>query len=127
MIKHYFQTLPMGILTLWCYVIWYVVMATYYFKADFALWRNSIGLSLIVGIALVLATGPISLERIQKNSWQVIRLFLCPFFVSSFSSLTQGKGFLLLISPIFEENLLAFNLCFFFCALVYSIKRLPFN
>jgi len=125
-IKRYFQTLPIGILALWCYIIWYMVMVTYYFKADFALWRNSVGLSLIVGIALVLATGPISLERMHKNFWQVFRLFLCPFCVSSFSSLTQGKDFLLLISPIFEENLLAFSLCFFFCSIVYSVKKLVF-
>lgn len=122
--KGYLQALPLGILVLWCYIIWYLVMVSYYFDGDILLWRNSFGLSLIVGVALVLATGPLSFVRIAQNYWGVMRLFLCPFCVSSFSSLTRGKGFLLLLSPVLEENLVAMGCCLCFCALVYGLKKL---
>jgi len=121
--KNYLQALPLGNLILWCYIIWYLVMVSYYFDGDIILWRNSFGLSIIVGVALVLATGPISLTRVAENFWQVMRLFICPFCVSSFSSLTQGKGFILLISPILEENLVALGGCCCFCVLVCAFKK----
>ena len=123
MIKRYLYKLPIGILVLWCYIIWYVVMVSYYFNLDATLWRNSAGLSLIVGVALVLATGPLSIERVKKHFWQVFRLFVCPFCVSSFSALTQGNNFLLFLSPRFEENIIAISLCLLFCIVTYSIKR----
>lgn len=122
--KSYLRAMPLGNLILWCYIIWYLVMVVFYFDGNITLWGNSIGLSLIVGFALVLATGPLSKARIRQQFWQVTRLFLCPFCVSSFSALTKGKGFSLLISPILQENLVAFTLCMVFCGLVYIVKRI---
>ncbi|MEH6577172.1 MAG: hypothetical protein V7731_08840 [Amphritea sp.] len=121
--KNYLQSMPLGTLILWCYIIWYLVMVAFYFDGSFTLWGNSIGLSLIVGFALVLATGPLSKARIRQQFWQVTRLFLCPFCVSSFSALTKGKGFSLLVSPVLQENLVALTLCMLFCGLVYTVKR----
>ncbi|MEH6473539.1 MAG: hypothetical protein V7752_20105 [Halopseudomonas sp.] len=113
-----------GILVLWIYIIWYLVMVAQYFEPDPALWANSLGLCLIVGLALVLATGPITKQRLKTQYWQVFRLFLCPFCVSSFSALTKEKGFFLILSPEPGKNLLALSCCAVFLVMVVAIKRL---
>lgn len=125
--RQYLRTMPTGIQILWCYVIWYLVMVIYYFDTDPVLWRNSLGLSIIVGIALVLATGPIKFERFRQQFWQVVRLFLCPFCVSSFSGLTKSKGFLLLLSSQSNENVVAITACGSFCIIVFLIKKYDIN
>mgnify|MGYP000023498898 CR=1 FL=1 len=119
----YLRQLPNGILILWCYLIWYLVMASFYFVADGRLWLNSVGIALIVGTALILATGPFNLERIKNHFFQVMRLVLCPFFVSSFSALTKGKSFFLLFSPILAENLYALLACTSFILITFMVKR----
>ncbi|MBY4676691.1 hypothetical protein [Marinobacterium arenosum] len=121
--KPYLSSMPLGSLTLWCYFIWYLAMVAFHFDRNAKLWANSLGLSAIVGIALVLATGPLSLARVRRQFWQVARLFLCPFCVSSFSALTKEEGFFLLISPSLEENMVALLLCCCFCALVFGVRK----
>ncbi len=120
---NYLRAMPTSIQILWCYVIWYFVMALYYFDSNPALWSNSLGISIIVGIALVLATGPITVVRFRQQFWQVIRLFLCPFCVSSFSALTKNKGFLLILSSQSKENFAAGTLCGIFFIIVLIIKK----
>lgn len=112
-------------LILWVYFIWYLSMAGLYFDASPTLWGNSFGLSLIVGTALMLATGLPTKLRVKNHFWQVFRLYLCPFCVSSFSSLTKGHGFYLIISPVLNSNLLALSCCLVFVAAVLLFKRLP--
>ena len=124
MLLRYLKQLPNGILILWCYLIWYLVIASSYFVWDLRLWLNSMGIALIVGTALILATGPLSVDRIKNNFFQVMRLVLCPFFVSSFSALTKGKGFFLVFSPILQENLIALLACCAFVVLTLSVKRM---
>jgi len=101
---HYFGQLPPSRLVLWSYVTWWVVMVTNHFRSDPRLWAMSIGIGLIVGFALMLSTGPITLERFRHRSWESLRLFICPFMVSSFSSLVTGKNFILVFSPWWTEN-----------------------
>lgn len=120
---NYIRAMPNSTQVLWCYVIWYVVMVLYYFDSNLALWSNSLGISIIVGVALVLATAPITVVRFRQQFWQVARLFLCPFCVSSFSALTKGKGFWLILSSEPDENLVALILCGIFCIIVFIIKR----
>lgn len=122
----YLNSMSIGTLILWCYLIWYLVMATFYFDSSTKLWANSLGLSMVVGLALVLATGPLSLTRIQQQFWLVARLFMCPFLVSSFSALTKSKGFFLLVSPMAMENMVALTACLGFCSLVYASKVIAF-
>lgn len=123
MLLRYLKQLPNGILILWCYLIWYLVMASSYFVLDMRLWLNSMGLAIIVGTALILATGPFNMARIKNHFFQVMRLVLCPFFVSSFSALTKGKGFFLLFSPVLLENLYAVIACCLFMMMTYLAKR----
>src|SRR5271154_3030311 len=89
----YFASLTVGRIILWCYLIWYLVTVVNHFDASPALWLSSIGVSAIVGFALLLSVnGGGSLNR---DSWQTFRLFLMPFCVSSFSSLIKNRGYLL--------------------------------
>jgi xanthine/uracil permease len=100
----YFALLPPSRLILWSYVIWWLFMVTYYFSSDPRLWAMSLGIGLIVGFALMLCTGPVTLDRFRKRFWESLRLFVCPFMVSSFSAAVTGKNFILVFSPNWEEN-----------------------
>jgi len=78
---------------------------------------NSLGISVVVGYALFLSTGPGTIERLMQRFWESLRLFMCPFLVSSFSSLVKGKGFMLLFSPLLADNLVAASACLVFIGL----------
>jgi hypothetical protein len=116
----YLRTLSAGRLVLWCYLIWYVVVLCRYFDPNPRLWLTSVGIAIIVGIALYLSSTANG-NRLQP--WQVIRLFLMPFFVSSFAALVKGRGFLLIFSPEPKEILLSIALCGLLCAIVFALKR----
>ncbi|MEH6823540.1 MAG: hypothetical protein V7629_06485 [Motiliproteus sp.] len=109
-------------LVLWVYIIWYLAMVCQHFDGNPGLWGNSLGLSLIVGTALVLATGTVTRLRLKKQFWQLFRLYCCPFCVSSFSALTKDQGFELVFSPEREKNLWALLGCLGFVLVVLSIK-----
>lgn len=91
-------------LILWSYVIWWAVMVNHYFTPDPRIWATSLGIGFIVGVALMLSTGPISLDRFRNSFWESMRLFLTPLMVSSFSALIAGKNFILVFSPVWQEN-----------------------
>lgn len=115
----YFARLTAGKITLWCYLIWYLVFATLYFDPSRNLWLTSLGISGIIGIALILST---SGGGSRLEPWVVFRLFLMPFCVSSFSALVKGRGFFLIFSPRMQENLVALGCCAAFCAFVTGVK-----
>jgi len=115
----YFAQLPKGKVALWCYLVWYLFFVAHYFDPSRNLWLTSIGLSAIIGVALILSTTGASS---RLNRWQVFRLFLMPFCVSSFSALVKGRGFILVFSPQFLENVFALGFCAAFCAFVFAVK-----
>src|SRR4051794_33675482 len=108
MLFRYFKNLSTGRLILWCYLIWYLVVLVRYFDPAPRIWLTSLGLSGIIGVALYISstTGGNKLER-----WQIIRLFLMPFFVSSFAALVKGKNFVLIFSPNPNEIIWGLALC----------------
>ena len=110
----YLATLPTTKLILWCYLIWYGVTAVHYFDPTPSIWVNALGISFIIGIALVLSVG----GRGTLDRWQVFRLFLMPFCVSSFSSLIKGHGFFLVVPPSLVELAQSLAACAAFVALV---------
>ncbi|MFS6827333.1 hypothetical protein [Cyanobium sp. ATX-6F1] len=91
----YFAKLRPGKQVLWCYLIWYLVSAIALFEPDPLLWLNSLGLSVIIGVGLMLRVSRDVASPTDR--WQTLRLFLMPFCVSSFAALTKGKGYVLLI------------------------------
>ena len=120
---HYLSNLSKGRLILWCYFIWYLVVLVRYFDPSPRLWLTSIGLSLIIGFALYVSTTVAGERKVNLQRWQVIRLFMMPFCVSSFSALVKGRGFFLIFSPNVEEILIAVGLCAVLCGTVAGLKR----
>jgi hypothetical protein len=118
----YLRGLSAGRAVLWCYLIWYLVMAGFYFDPSPRQWLTSVGLSVIIGLALVLSVSTPGAPR--PDRWQLMRLFLVPFCVSSFAALVKDRGFILIFSPKLAETFLALALCGAFCLTVVLIKRL---
>ena len=119
----YLSNLSKGRLILWCYFIWYLVVLVRYFDPSPRLWLTSLGLSLIIGFALYVSTTATGEKKLKLDRWQVIRLFMMPFCVSSFSALVKGRGFFLIFSPNIEEILIAVGLCALLCGTVSVLKR----
>lgn len=119
----YLFALPPGKMALWCYLIWYFVTVAHHFDPSPRLWFNSLGISAVIGIALVLSVGNGATSK--PDPWQTFRLFLMPFCVSSFSSLIKGQGFVLVLSPRRDELITSIALCLGFVLLVVAIKRWP--
>ncbi|MGB8167194.1 MAG: hypothetical protein WCF18_06855 [Chthoniobacteraceae bacterium] len=115
----YFAKLSGGKIVLWCYLIWYLFFTARYFDPSRALWLTSLGISGIIGIALILSTTG---KNSRLDRWQIFRLFLMPFCVSSFAALVKGRGFLLIFSPRPFENFIALGSCAAFCAFVAVMK-----
>ena len=118
----YLANLSIGRLILWCYLIWYVVVLVRYFDPSLRLWLTSLGLSAIIGFALYLSTVA-GTNKVKLEFWQVFRLFLMPFCVSSFAALVKGKGFILIFSPKVEEIGIAIGSCLMLCVTVAVLKR----
>src|SRR5258708_36109818 len=123
MFLRYLSNLSKGRLILWCYFIWYLVVLVRYFDPSPRLWLTSLGLSLIIGFALYVSTTAAGENKVKLERWQVIRLFMMPFCVSSFSALVKGKGFFLIFSPNTEEILIAVGLCAMLCGTVAVLKK----
>jgi hypothetical protein len=123
MLLCYLAHLTTGRLILWCYFIWYAVILVRYFDSSLKLWLTSLGISFIVGIALVISTTSAGHGTMKLDRWQIFRLFLMPLCVSSFSALVKGQGFILIFSPHLEENGIAAGLCLLLCITVLLLKR----
>ena len=123
MLLRYLTNLSTGRLILWCYFIWYVVVLVRYFDASPRLWLTSLGLSLIIGVALFISTAKSGTNQVKLDRWQVFRLFLMPFCVSSFSALVKGKDFVLIFSPKPTEIATAAGFCALLCATTLLLKR----
>jgi hypothetical protein len=121
-LRRYLATLSTARLILWCYFIWYAVVLVKYFDPSPRLWLTSLGLSAIIGFALYLSTAGSGSTKVRLDRWQIFRLFLMPFCVSSFAALVKGKDFVLIFSPRPAEILLAIALCAALCVMVLALK-----
>lgn len=116
----YFRHLSTAKQILWCYLIWYSAMATFHFDATPRLWMTSLGISVVIGIGLILSIS----GNGKPDFWTTARLFLMPFCVSSFSALVKDHGFLLIFSPVWREDLIALSAGAGFVLLCYVVRRL---
>ena len=119
----YFHNLRTGKIVLWCYLIWYGVMAAFHFDPRLSLWLNSLGISIVIGAALILSVLPPAGIR-AMDKWVFARLFMMPFCVSSFAALIKDQGFIVVFSPKFSENLWALGACALFVGIVLCCKVL---
>jgi hypothetical protein len=120
---HYLGNLRSGKIVLWCYLIWYLVMVSFYFDPRVSLWINSIGISAVMGTGLVLSVLPAGGLRAMEK-WAVARLFMIPFCVSSFAALIKDRGFIVVFSPSLRENLIALGACALFVATTFVCRSL---
>jgi len=120
---HYFAGLTTGRIILWCYLIWYGVSVVNHFDPSPRLWITSIGLSAIIGFALILSTSSSSKGTTKLDRWQLFRLFLMPFCVSSFAALVKDLGYVLIFPPSLRENLIGAAAIALFLAVVIVLKR----
>lgn len=105
---------------LWCYLIWYIVIIYFYFDPSLKIWINAIGISAVIGTALLLS---VSSNKIgERDNWQTFRLYLMPFCVSSFSALIKGQGFIVFISPKIKETLVSVLCCVLFLSVILVVK-----
>jgi hypothetical protein len=118
----YLAELSVGKLVLWCYLCWYIAIAALYFDNTPTLWLSSVGMSAIVGTALVLST----VSKVHRpDGWAIFRLFLMPFCVSSYAALIKGKGFVLIFPPVLKHSAVAAGACAGFLLLHFALR--PFR
>lgn len=117
----YLSDVAPGKVALWCYLIWYLVAVVSHFDPAPQIWLSSLGISVIVGIALLLSVE--SKLDTRPNHWQTFRLFLMPFCVSSFSALIKGQGYFLILPRQPIELATSLALCAAFVLFVYGLKR----
>ena len=110
-------------LVLWCYLIWWAFVAVRYFDPNLRLWLSSLGISAIIGTGLYLSTVHGGRTRTRLEPWQIARLYLMPFCVSSFAALIKGQGFLLVFYPTLADNASAALGCSAFVAASALAKR----
>jgi hypothetical protein len=117
---NYISRLTAGKIALWCYLLWYLITVIHYFDPTPTIWLNSVGISLVIGVALMLSVNGSS---VRGDPWQAFRLFMMPFCVSSFAALIKERGFVLIFPPTMMENLISIGTCAVFVCVVVAIKR----
>jgi len=117
----YFAQLSSGKIVLWCFLIWYLATVIHHFDATPGIWLNALGISAIIGVALYLSV--LEPGKPRPDRWTVLRLFLMPFCVSSFSQLIKGKGFVLVFPPDLHEIVVSLTACAAFTIVVLILKR----
>lgn len=110
-------------LTLWCYLIWYGFVFARYFDSSLRLWLSSLGIAAIIGTGLYLSTAHGGKQKTNLERWQVARLYMMPFCVSSFAALIKGRGFFLVFDPSPAANLKALGACFSFVVVARLAHR----
>ena len=120
-LRRYLANLSPGKTVLWCYAIWYGVNVWHHFDPKLRLWLTSVGLSAIIGFALLLSTASAT-NRKPQDPWVVFRLFLMPFCVSSFAALVKDAGYVLIFPPTLKENLIGLLCIVVFLAFVWIVR-----
>ena len=108
---------------LWCYAIWYAVNIAFRFDPRPGIWITSVGLSGIIGFALLISTRSSSNGVTKLDGWQIFRLFLMPFCVSSFAALVKDAGYILIFPPTLRENFIGLGAIAVFLLIVTALRR----
>jgi hypothetical protein len=118
----YLSNLTPGKISLWCYLIWYLVTVVTHFDPSPSIWLSSLGISAVVGVALRLSVA--GETSTAASHWQTFRLFLMPFCVSSFSALIKGQNYVLILPSRPQELYISIGFCAAFVLLVLTLKRI---
>jgi hypothetical protein len=120
----YLAELTVPRLVLWCYLIWYGFVLVRYFDSSPRLWLSSLGISGIIGSGLYLSTAHGGRAPTRLEPWQIARLYMMPFCVSSFAALIKGRGFLLVFDPSWAADVVALAGCSGFVGVALLARRL---
>ena len=123
-LRSYLANLTTGRTILWCYAIWYGVNVAHHFDPTPRLWITALGLAAIIGTALLISTRSSSTGATHLDRWQIFRLYLMPFCVSSFAALVKDRGYVLVFPPSLRENVIGIVLITVF-VLVARLLRAP--
>ena len=118
---NYLRQLTIQKQVLWCYLLWYFTMCMFYFDPAIRIWLTSLGVSSIIGIALILSIS--NGKQPRPDRWTIARLFMMPFCVSSFSALVKDHGFILFLSPRWQQDATALGACLIFVACTRVAKK----
>ncbi len=117
----YFSGLGVRKQVLWCYLIWYLVTVWYRFDPSPTLWVNCLGISVVIGLGLMFSVSTPAGHK--TNHWQIFRLFMIPFCVSSFSALIKGHEYILVFPLATNELMASIGACAIFLLWVYILKK----
>lgn len=115
----YLANLETPKIILWCYLCWYVAITAQYFDLSMDLWLSSIGIAVLIGFALNIAAAQ---KGQARDRWVIVRLYIFPFCVSSYSALIKGQGFFLLFPTQPKPLLIGSGACIGFLLLVMLAK-----
>ena len=122
-VLRYFARLNAPRRILWCYLLWWAHTVVRHFDSSPRLWLTALGLSGVIGLALILSVRTSSNGGTKLDGWQTFRLFLMPFCVSSFAALVKGLGFVLIFPPTLAENLSALGVIAAFLLVTEVLRR----
>ena len=122
--RSYFKNLCTAQYLLWSYFIWYLTIITFHFDNDPEIWFSALGISIIIGIALVLSTTCWPIEIKKLNVRQTLRLFIIPFCVSSYATLIKGQGFTFIFPPEIKTSSIAVLAIIVFITFLFVAKKL---
>lgn len=108
---NYLRGLTAPRIVLWCYLMWWLFVVGRHFDPSPRLWVSSLGLSAIIGTALYLSTAYAGSVKTALDRWQIFRLYLMPFCVSSFAAVIKDRGFILVFEPHLTDNLRGLGYC----------------
>lgn len=120
----YLAELTLPRMVLWCYLIWYGFVLARYFDPSVRLWLSSLGIAAIIGTGLYLSTAYGARTRTRLEMWQIVRLYIMPFCVSSFAALIKGRNFVLVFDPSLVANAIAGAGCASFVGAALLARRL---
>ena len=123
MLKNYLARLSVGGMVLWFYLIWYLVIVIRYFDPSPALWPSSLGISLIIGTALLInaSTSRQSVKTIEFRP--AFRVFSHAILRFRFFGVIKGRSFYLIFSPQINDRLVASALCAMLWITRYASRR----
>jgi hypothetical protein len=121
-VLRYFAGLTNGRIVLWSYLLWYLVTVAAHFDPSPRLWLTSLGISIIIGVALLISTRSSTSGTVDLDRWQVFRLFVMPFGVSSFAALVKDEGYILVFPPSLWLNATGFALIALFTMTVLKLR-----
>ena len=121
--RQYLAALDRQRLILWFAFLWFVTMAFRYAGGDVSVWLRSFGIAAIVGSILTLNATPPAGRLRDLGFWPVLRFFLIPACVASFSSFAKGHPFSLIFPLNLKENMMAGIVIAGFGGMVWLAKR----